>query len=118
MEVEVIPPHVEYRLVQMLEQEHEALMRDKELGQVFAYRRNRLLLEQRLELAPLSKAHEEDKDKALREVLQQASNMEMGAAAQLASVQSQAERHINQEQQEHNREIAAVKSREQQTDRK
>jgi hypothetical protein len=118
MEIEVIPPHVEDRRVQMLEQENDALRRDKEQEMMIAERRNRLLYVVQQELANSSKRHEEDKDKALREVLQQASNMEMGAAAQLASVESQAERHINQKQQEHNREIAAVKSQEQHTYRK
>lgn len=50
MELEIIPPHVEDRRVQMLEQENEAMLRDTALEQMIADRRNRLLLEHRLEL--------------------------------------------------------------------
>ena len=107
MEIEVIPPHVEDRRVQLLEQENDALMRERQQEMMKAERRDRLLYQVEQELANSSKQHEEDKDKAMREVLQK-----------VASIESQAERHINQEQQEHNREIAAVKSREQQTYRK
>lgn len=62
MDISVTPPHVQYRRLQMVEQEHDAWLRDKELKQLAADRQHRLLLEYRLELAHFSKAHEEDKD--------------------------------------------------------
>ena len=46
MEIEVIPPHVEDRRVQMLEQENDALRRDKEHEMMIAERRNRLLYDE------------------------------------------------------------------------
>ena len=99
MELEVIPPHVEDRRVQLLEQENDALMRERQQEMMIAERRNRLLFEVEEKLAHVSKAHEEDKDNSIREVLQNANQLNIVAAAQLASVQPQAERLINQEQQ-------------------
>lgn len=115
MEVEVIPPHVEYRLVQMLEQEHEAWVCEREHDMMAAGRPRRLRFEVEQTLAQLSKAHEEDQDNALRDYMHNANQLGIAAAARLASVDSPSARHINQPHQAYNRSIAAVHSREQHT---
>ena len=86
-----------------MEQENDALMRERQQEMMIAERRNRLLNKVEQELATSSKKHEEDKDKSIREVLQNANQLNIEAAAQLASVESQSEQLINQEQQEYNR---------------
>lgn len=77
VDIGVIPPHVDDRRVQMLEQVNEAWLRGRALEQLVAGRRNRLLLEHSLELAKRSMTHEEDKDKAIRAVLQNANQIDI-----------------------------------------
>lgn len=89
MEIEVSPPHAEYRRVQMLDQDNEALMRDKALRQFVAYRRNRIFIDQRLERVHFSKAHAGYEDNVIRDILQHAHHMEITSAARLASFESQ-----------------------------
>ena len=102
-DVEMEQPHLQDRRAQMLEQENDALKRELEREMMIAERQKRLILQHEKDLQELSKRHEQEKDNAMREVLR-------SADARLASVQSQAGQYINQQQQEHARQIASIEA--------
>lgn len=100
MDVEVIPPLVEYRRDQTLEQDNTALMRDRLRELKVAERVHRIVHEQRLDLANLSKSQQEENVNAMNEVLQHASQLDIAAAAQMtSSFESQAQRELTRQQQ-------------------
>ena len=79
------PPHVEDRRTQLLEQENEALLRQREQDRMVAERRSRLMESQYNEhLASLTSRDEEREDEA-RQMLKQVQQSELSQAARLAS---------------------------------
>ena len=93
-------PHVEDRRAQLLEQENEALLRQREQERMVAERQLRLLSEQDQHLASLTR-RDEEREAEVRQMLTQVQQSELVQAARLASAESQAERVIQQQQRQH-----------------
>ena len=101
------PPHVEDRRAQLLEQENEALLRQREREQMVIERQRRLLSEQDQHLASLTRRYEENDDE-MRQILTQVQHSELAQAAWLASAENQSERDIQQKERQHLRQVEDI----------
>ena len=98
-------PHVEDRRTQLLEQENEALLRQREQDRMLAERHSRLMESQFNEhLASLTR-RDEEREAEMRQTLTQVQQSELAQAARLASAESQAERVIQQQQRQHEKQV-------------